>query len=597
MRGLIRLIPLLVFLCALARGAIAIPAAEISSPPSADRVKQLVREAARDGWAPHARALREAAVAAYEKNRTEAASAWFRLYQWALLLGESEDAFTGRWIMAVQEARVAHANMQRTFAPPRRPLSWYLAPELQQWMLSNRAWSNEFFGLLQPVDYVPAVFRTLNALYEREPEMFKRYANLALAIAVVFDVPPPPDWPHGQTNASLATRGWPAPRDAFNWWIREDRAGRTYHTLTKLGADELRFVVDAAAPFDELEWTQQVANYPLDQLERAYTMIQYRTDRVTRQQMLWPKKSYTLHEILGEGGICVDQGYFATQVGKARGVPTLLFMGAGNDGRHAWFGFLNAKQQWKLDAGRYSEQRFATGYARDPQTWRILSDHELLFLSERFRRKTSYRQSRVHAEFALDFLGREDFAAAAAAARKAVNYERRNQVAWETLIEAEKRLGRDAKAREATLNEAALAFQSFPDLAVLYTKRRIESLRSRGETSAAELEEQRLARKHLGDRRDLTVQSAREILQRAVATQPLAEQVRTYHGLLDRYGRDGGIAFLDQVIAPFCDHLLDLNHAAEARLVVDRARAVMAVQSGTQLEQEFNRLTEKLRRR
>ncbi len=596
MRGLIRLVFLLVVSCVAARSEIAIPAAETNSPPSAERVKQLVREATRDGWPPHARALREAAIAAYEKNRTEAASAWFRLYQWAQLFGESEDTFTPRWIAAVQHARVAHANMPRSFTPPRRALGWYLAPSLQQWMLGNRAFGDEFFGLLQPVDYVPAVFRTLNVLHERDPELFKRYASLALAIAVVFDVPPPPDWPHGQISASPAPRSWPSARDAFSWWIREDRGGRTYHPLTKLGADELKFVVDAAAPFDELEWSQQVANYPLDQLEKAYVMIQYRMERLTSGRMHWPKKTYTLPEILGEGGICVDQSYFATHVGKARGVPTLLFVGAGNDGRHAWFGFLTGKQQWKLDAGRYAEQRFVTGYTRDPQTWRVMTDHELLFLSERFRSRATFKQSRVHADFAGDFLTRDEVDPAAKAARKAVNYERRNQAAWEILLEAEKRLGREVKAREATLNEAALAFQNYPDLSALYTKRRIESLRARGEKSAAELEEQRLARKFQGDRRDLTVVGAKEILARAVATQPLQDQVRAYHGLLDRYGREAGIGFLDEVVAPFCQHLLDLKQKDEARFALERARAVMPVQQGTQLEQEFNRLAAQLRR-
>ena len=32
---------------------------------------------------------------------------------------------------------------------------------------------------------------------------------------------------------------------------------------------------------------------------------------------MWPDKSYSLPAILGAGGICVDQAYFATQAGKA----------------------------------------------------------------------------------------------------------------------------------------------------------------------------------------------------------------------------------------------------------------------------------------
>src|SRR5690606_16565323 len=163
--------------------------------------------------------------------------------------------------------------------------------------------------------------------------------------------PPPPIWPHGQVAAQALPRKLPPPAEAFTWWIRQEQLGRTYHKLSRLGADELKFVVDVAAPFPELEWAQGVADYPLAQLARAYTMVRYRNDRLTVP--VWPGRTYKLPEILAEGGICSDQAYFATQVGKARGVPTLLIYGAGNDGRHAWFGFLDASQKWHLGAGRY----------------------------------------------------------------------------------------------------------------------------------------------------------------------------------------------------------------------------------------------------
>src|SRR5688572_5120302 len=162
-------------------------------------------------------------------------------------------------------------------------------------------------------------------------------------------------------------------------------------------------------------------------------MIRYRNDRVTSNTYAWTEQTYTLAEIMATGGICSDQAYFATQVGKARGVPTLLIYGAGNDGRHAWFGFLDEGGKWQLDAGRYAEQRFVTGFALDPQTWAQFSDHELQFLSERFRALPAFKQSQVHALFAAEYLALDKAPASAVAARKAVNFERRNQSGWETL--------------------------------------------------------------------------------------------------------------------------------------------------------------------
>ena len=72
---------------------------------------------------------------------------------------------------------------------------------------------------------------------------------------------------------------------------------------------------------------------------------------------------------------------------------------------------------WELDAGRYAEQRFVTGYARDPQTWGEFSDHELKFLSERFRDLPSFRQSRLHVNFAEVYLAIGNGPAAGAAGR------------------------------------------------------------------------------------------------------------------------------------------------------------------------------------
>lgn len=575
--------------------AAAIPEAEVLQPPSQTRLAAIYAAAKRDGWSPQVAPVRAAAYLAYQKEKLAAAEAWLRVYRWAALFGESEAAFVPRWIRAVQDAKVAHPNMPGRYTPQERALGLALAPDLQAWLLGNAEVSAEFFALLTPVDYVPEVLRILDALYRADPAKFKTYAQLALAIAVVFDVPPPPDWPHGQVSTALLPRKLPAATDAFAWWVKQDQLGHGYHRLTRLGADELKFVVDAAAPFGELEWAAKIADYPLSQLARAYTMVRYRAERVANNVPNWPGRSYKLPDILATGGICCDQAYFATQVGKARGVPTLLFHGAGNDGRHAWFGFLDGGQKWQLDAGRYAEQRFVIGFARDPQTWREFSDHELQFLSERFRDLPSFRQSRVHADFAADALVAGEANLAAAAARKAVSFERRNQPAWETLYAAGQKLGRDAKTLEAVLREAALAFQKYPDLEAQYVTRTADSLRARGETSLADAEVKRIANKNKGARTDLSVQQARDTLLRAFRTEPLPKQISTYNSVLDTLGRGAGIGFFDQVVVVFAEQMLQLQQPAEAVRGVERARRTLKVEPNSQLEQELSKLLKTLK--
>jgi hypothetical protein len=581
-------------LCLAAQPA-GIPAAEALEPPSPQRLAVIQTLARRDGWAPQTAMLRAAAFQAYEHEKWPAADAWYQVYRWSGLFGETEAAFVTRWISAVEAARVGHANMPTSYALDPKPLGAALTPELQAWLVGNATFSKDFFSLLSPVDYLPNVFKILSDLHRVGPARFRAQANLALAIAVVYDLPPPPIWPHGQVTASALPRTLPDPADAFAWWIKQEQLGRTYHQLSRLGADELKFVVDASAPWQELEWSQGAAGHPLGALARAYTMVRYRSERATNHTPIWPGSTYRLPEILAAGGICADQAYFATQVGKARGVPTLFIYGAGDNGRHAWFGFLDGNRKWQLDAGRYAEQRLVTGYARDPQTWQEFSDHELRFLSQQFRQLPSFRQSRLHSRFAAEYLGIGNAPAAAAAARKAVTFERRNQEGWELLLTAAKTQGRDARTIENVLREAALAFQSYPDLEAFYARRVSESLRARGETSAADAEGARIARKNKVERVDLSVQQGRDAVLRAIATQPLAGQIRSYNSVVDTHGRGAGIGFFDQVVRVFVEHLVRLGQPADALQALDRARRMLKVEPKSQLETEFAQLRTEIR--
>ncbi len=569
--------------------------AEVLQPPTATRLAAIHAAANRDGWATQVESLRRTALLAYSRDKLAAAEGWFHVYRWSALFAEQESSFVPRWVEAVNAAKVGHADLNRLINARPQTLGASLSRDLQGWLTSNAAFSHEFFALISPVDYLPAVFAILDTLYRADPARFKANASLALAIAVVFDVPPPPNWPHGQVSPAALPRRFPAPLEAYGWWLKQEQLGRTFHKFSRLGADDLKFVVDTAAPFAELEWAEKIADYPLGQLAKAYTMVCYRTDRVANNVAIWPGKTYRMTDILKDGGICCDQAYFATNVGKARGVPTLFFYGAGNDGRHAWFGFLDGNQKWQLDAGRYAEQRFVTGYARDPQTWREISDHELQFLSERFRELPSFRQSRVHSDFAADFLSAGDAVTAGIASRKAVSFERRNQPAWETLIAAAQKAGRDAKTVEAIVREAALAFQSYPDLEALYVTRVAESLRARGQVSEADAEVGRVAKKNRGKRSDLSAQQARDTVVRSFSSQTLPEQIRVYNTTLDTLGRGAGIAFFDEVVVIFAEHLVQLEQPAEAVRAVERARRTLKVEPNSQLDQESARLLTRLK--
>ncbi|HXQ81799.1 MAG TPA: hypothetical protein VN775_10825 [Opitutaceae bacterium] len=576
---------------------ITVSESEAQDPPTRARLRAIEDAAAESGWESVARPLRDSALRSYGQNRLIAAEAWFHLYQWALLFSEPEDRCFANWAHALQVSQLNYPGViPENYSPSNRPIGVNLSPEMKDWVLSNEAFSEEFFSGLRPQDNLPAVFAILEGLHRRDGARFARYSSLALAIALVYDVPPPTWWPHNQVTPEALSRKLPNPAVPFDWLTREDMLGHTYHRLSRLRAEELKFVVDAAAPIPELVWAQEAVVCPLDSFEEAYKMVKYRTDRVESAppRLTWAGMPYTLDTILSEGGICVDQAYFASEAGKARGIPTLLFTGTAHDGYHAWFGFLDAENAWRLDAGRYAEQRLVTGTAIDPQTWGPISDHELQFLSERFRALPSFMESRVNEEFAVDFLLTGSPALAARSARTAVNYERRNLPAWETLIAANARLGLDPASQEGVLREAARAFVRYPDLVVWYKNRVGQSLRARGETSLADFEERSVAESEKGERSDLAIQQAAAMLSRSIARQPIGDQIATYNAILVQFGHGEGTMFFDEIVAAFAEHLVQVRMKAQAREAVERARQVLEIQPGTQLAADADKLAAKL---
>ncbi|OHE77519.1 MAG: hypothetical protein A3G75_15760 [Verrucomicrobia bacterium RIFCSPLOWO2_12_FULL_64_8] len=577
-------------------GGAEIPEAELARPPTAERVAALLQEASVTGWVDIARQLEGVAPRLYEKNGP-AALAWFYLHRWARLFTTTENEIVPLWIDAVNRAKAGHANMRRSYPASDKTLAQDWPRDLQAYVLGSIGFSDQFFSLIQPLDYPPGVFAVLRGLWTADPKRFKECPALALAIAVVYDVPPPPGWPHGQVGPEALSRQLPDPAVVMAFFANADMAGAALHRLRRLPAFELKFVVDLCAPPAELTWAQQTIQTPLASFAKVYDLIRYRRDRAEIGQFMWPLPKYELPLILQQGGICVDQAYFASTVGKARGVPTLLFRGAGLDGRHAWFGFLDANGRWQLDAGRYAEQKYVAGVTFDPQTWTDINDHELKFMTEGFRKLPTYKTSRLHQFFAEEYARLGDLRAAAGAARSAVNAEPRNQAAWEVLIGLRQRLAAEPKEIEGLYQDAARAFARYPDVESGFKDRLIKSLRARGQTSLADAAERETVRKYTQtERSDLGVQQAQEILQRSLQHDDLPGRVKTFYGVLNSFGRGAGVEFFDKIVQPFVDHLLAGGETREALQAVNRARQTLRVEPGRQLEAEFNALLEKVQK-
>ncbi len=165
----------------------------------------------------------------------------------------------------------------------------------------------------------------------------------------------------------------------FNFYVQSNRNKKLDLDLTQLSFESLKFLVDSQVQLSELTWAQQQNQISYTTFADAFFAITYDTGRVsaTNQAYVWTYPSYKLSDILKDGGICIDQAYFAETVGKGRGIPTIRFTGFGVDGAHAWFGYLANSGKWELDCGRYENQSFPKGFAVDPQSWQPIDDSVL----------------------------------------------------------------------------------------------------------------------------------------------------------------------------------------------------------------------------
>jgi hypothetical protein len=541
-----------------------------------------------------ARALRTASVGAYLRGDLGNAQAWSATARWAAVWGTSEVEERGRWRAAMEAEGWPGAQPQGEVVAELdtdRTLAERLHPQLRVRLLADTAWSTEYFALEKPVDQRGEVLSLLTRLYQSDAGSFAEFSRLAMAVALVHDTPPPMEWPHAQVTVEVLPRRLAPAEEVFRHLAGISREGKALWRADKLEAAELRFAVDMTLPSKEREWVLGNVRQPLAKLEEMYSSIRYSQNRVEDGVYVWPGTGYRLEDILREGGICVDQAYFATQAGKARGVPTILFCGAGRDGRHAWFGHLGSGRKWFMDGGRHESQNYVTGVALDPQTWTEVSDHELKFLSEGFRRELNAREARTHADFARWLFADGKAREAETAARAAIRLERRTLDAWDLLLERSAAPGAD---REALAKEAAGGLSAYPDLQAHYLGIAVDSLRARGETAEADRIGRELARRFAAKRGDLSTREISAQLARAMNNASIEAQVRLYRSLLRQFGRGAGTAMWDEVVRPFVGHLAASGRWKEARAALKSAREALGVAYGSQMDSEMRELDAKL---
>jgi hypothetical protein len=440
-------------------------------------------------------------------------------------------------------------------------------------------------------DFAPLVLKNLSSIHEAHPSKWREYADLAIAIAVVNDSALPPHWPHQQVRRDLVPRDIPSPAEQFCRWVDANERGRLLLDLRRFTADQLTFVVDAFLPPSETAWAQQNISLHVGVFARAFRSIRYREDRIKQGRFFWTQSPYTFAAIRKNGGICIDQAYFAAYTGKALGLPTVLFNGQGSNGGHAWFGYMGAPNKWELDCGRDPVQNLVTGIAFDPRTWEPVSDHDLRQLAARFRSTPAFLASTNDLAMARIFLKSGDTARAAAALQNATRTCPQNPEAWLRWTEFLETSGAPLERRIRIHEQAAKALSRNPDSKVVHQKAVATLLRQSGNSAQATAAEQRILSQNLGKRADLSCEAAASRVREALATEGIDQAATVFHAQLRAIGKTGGGNFVKEVGIPFVSALIEKGQKSRALRTVDIMRQQFAPQTGSPLDLVLKEMT------
>ena len=259
------------------------------------------------------------------------------------------------------------------------------ARDLLSFLQQNDALARTLAFLVDERERAGEVYGVLNTLREKRGDKLPGFATLTAALCVVMDRPLARQINENRVEAPDAVA-------LFDYFTENER--KMLFGLKPVPAELLVWTVDSTASIDQMNWA--LDHYAGDRnVGKLFFNVHYDYDHLrTGKPKQVTTSGYTLENILKFGGVCVDQAYFATEVGKAIGVPTAFATAQSGEVGHAWVGFLQAQGRsaaWNFNVGRYSAYQGIRGNVTDPQTRQTIPDSYVSVLAELVGTKPAQR--------------------------------------------------------------------------------------------------------------------------------------------------------------------------------------------------------------
>jgi len=451
-----------------------------------------------------------------------------------------------------------------------------------------------FLKALHPEDNQPRALALFLSLASTHPDKIKKYASLASAYAVVFDQPFPRNWPHHQVPKKDVPVSLSSLADRFGDMVKAHSTRKLEYDPSQLSVTELKFVIDHPLSTSELEWARERESFRRSGFDKIFSSIQYDHPRLRASVFSWPHGKYSLESIRSRGGICVDQAYFSSMVGKAKGIPTLTFVGQGSGGGHAWFGFLKSPGRWETDCGRYENQNYPVGNAIDPQLWKPITDDELDALARGEKNLSGFRAKAV------------DYFAWALVNRDAPFYREslvRARTLHPTYVDVWKKEAEWVQSDEKDLREKKnfwvkwlKAFSNTVDLKIEGQKKLAEVYDKMGNPREAEKIRTLIVRQNRSGRFDLAIAEGAEQLMAKVEGEKWTEAQKSYERMVKDFEKTAGGELFYGLIRPYVRALVEADQRDRAMDAIEflKKRKVLDLGPGSILGLEMNKLLGRL---
>ncbi|HEY5770634.1 MAG TPA: tetratricopeptide repeat protein [Terrimicrobium sp.] len=603
------------------------------APAPGDRARTVA-----DGWAVSRDALGAALVAAYVpggplrpgSTGVTAYRSWMSLWKWCEVLSRNERQEAASLLAAYlrvspqdqksivlapgypQNSRnespdVAKANQilsdqaaaeqfLRLLLPPDlaevqdRAIAESLNPDVIGEWINDDELSRLLFEILSDHDYMPGVLKRLQELRLADPQKFKEYRALAVALAVVYDQRFPPFWPHRQVHPRWVPISEAPVAERFKFWTASNESRALLIDLRKLSPGQIKFIVDAPLAPSEFEWARKNVRYQRSEFAKAFDAVSYSFDRMKTGRFEWAGGEYTLHNIHQQTGICVDQAYYAMIAGKARGLPTLFFTGQGSDGGHAWFGYMKSDNRWELDCGRYKNQNYAVGQALDSQTWLPISDHELEVRAKGLREGLEFFSSRDDILMGRMNERAGEPARALKAYESAIQVCPQNEAGWAAKADFLRRTNAPLNTLKSHHEAALRQFATNQDMRVRQQVALAQIARQQGALQEAETMERQMVAQNKRSRSDLSVSVAAQKIISLIEANQLDKAFTEYRRQVLTLGRTGGGNFFYDIVQPFAEALVATGDVRQAKEVLALARKALKPEIGSIIDTELKNL-------